>query len=60
MAALAWLIPAPLILGVFVLLFWGKRLGTVAGWFATAMMTLSFAAACGVFAAVVSLPEEQR
>src|SRR4051794_17213520 len=58
---LAWLIPAFPAVGAVILLLFGKRIGEPkAGWFATLMMALSFAASVTAFFALRSLPAEAR
>src|SRR5215471_2192887 len=58
---LAWLIPAFPAFGAVVLLLFGKRIGEPkAGWFATAMITLSFVASVIAFFALRSLSPDQR
>src|SRR3954454_8591242 len=58
---LAWLIPAVRAVGAVILLLFGKRIGEPkAGWFATLMMALSFAASVTAFFALRSLPAEAR
>jgi NADH-quinone oxidoreductase subunit L len=58
---LAWVIPALPAFGAVVLLLFGKRIGEPrAGWFATAIMFLAFAAAVVEFFALHSLSPEQR
>ncbi len=58
---LAWVIPALPAFGAVVLLLAGRRLGEPkAGWLATALMALSFAASVIAFAALRSLPADAR
>jgi NADH-quinone oxidoreductase subunit L len=58
---LAWLIPAFPAFGAVVLMLFGKRIGEPkAGWFATAMITLSFVASVIAFFALRSLSPDQR
>jgi NADH-quinone oxidoreductase subunit L len=58
---LAWLIPAFPAFGAVVLLLFGKRIGEPkAGWFATAMITLSFVASVIAFFALRSLSPDER
>src|SRR4051794_17008565 len=58
---LAWLIPAFPAFGAVVLLLFGKRIGEPkAGWFATAMMALSFVCSVIAFFALRSLTPEAR
>ncbi len=58
---LAWLIPVFPAFGAVVLLLFGKRIGEPrAGWFATAMIGLSFVASVVAFFAVWSLGPEAR
>ena len=56
-----WLIPALPLLGFFLLVIGGRRLGEpVAGWLATAMMGGSFLATVAVFAGLVAEEEADR
>jgi NADH-quinone oxidoreductase subunit L len=58
---LAWVIPVLPAFGAVVLLFFGKRMGDPrAGWFATAIMALTFLASVGAFAALLSLDANTR
>jgi NADH-quinone oxidoreductase subunit L len=58
---LAWLIPLFPAVGAGVLLLFGKRIGEPkAGWFATAMISLSFVASVIAFFALHSLAPEAR
>jgi NADH-quinone oxidoreductase subunit L len=58
---LSWIVPALPAAGAVVLLLFGKRIGEpVAGWVATAMMSLAFAGSVVVFLALRSLPAEQH
>jgi NADH-quinone oxidoreductase subunit L len=58
---LAWVIPALPALGAVVLLVFGKRIGEPkAGWIATALMGLSFAASVIAFFALRSLSPDAR
>jgi NADH-quinone oxidoreductase subunit L len=58
---LAWLIPAFPAFGAVVLLLFGRRIGEPkAGWFATAMVTLSFVASVIAFFALRSLSPDVR
>ena len=58
---LAWLIPAFPAVGAVILVLFGKRIGEPkAGWFATLMMALSFAASVTAFFALRSLPADAR
>ena len=58
---LAWVIPALPALGAVVLLLFGKRLGEpAAGWLATTLMVLAFAASVVAFFALRSLPPNAR
>ena len=58
---LAWLIPAFPAFGAVVLLLFGKRIGEPrAGWFATAMIGLSFVASVTAFLALRSLDPAAR
>src|SRR5438876_4826442 len=58
---LAWVIPALPALGAVVLLLFGKRLGEpAAGWIATTLMVLAFAASVIAFFALRSLPADHR
>jgi NADH-quinone oxidoreductase subunit L len=58
---LAWVIPALPAFGAAVLLLFGKRMGEPrAGWFATAMMALSFVASVIAFGALHGLDEGAR
>jgi NADH-quinone oxidoreductase subunit L len=58
---LAWLIPLFPAVGAVVLLLFGKRIGEPkAGWFATAMITLSFVGSVIAFFALRSLSPDQR
>ena len=59
---LAWLIPLFPAVGAAVLLLFGKRIGEpLAGWFATAMISLSFVASLVAFFALFSLhPDAAR
>ncbi|HEV7524080.1 MAG TPA: NADH-quinone oxidoreductase subunit L, partial [Acidimicrobiia bacterium] len=57
----AWLIPAFPAFGAVVLLLFGKRIGEPkAGWFATAMIGMSFVASVIAFFALRSLSPEAR
>ena len=61
MLDLVWLIPALPLLGFLVLLVLGRKLGDpVAGYFATAMVGLSFLVTVGVFLDLMSLDAEAR
>ncbi len=56
-----WVIPALPAFGAVVLLVVGKRIGEPkAGWLATTLMALSFAASVAAFLALRSLPGEER
>ncbi|HLM18292.1 MAG TPA: NADH-quinone oxidoreductase subunit L [Acidimicrobiia bacterium] len=58
---LIWIVPALPLFGAVVLLLFGKRIGEpFAGWFATAMVGLSFAASLVMFFARLDLPGEVR
>ncbi len=61
--ALAWLIPLLPLVGFAVLVLttgWWRRLGDAAGWFATALVTASFAFAVAVHFELAALPAEAR
>ncbi len=61
MLDLVWLIPALPLAGFLVILLFGRKLGDpVAGYFATAMVALSFVVTAGVFADLMSLDAEAR
>ena len=58
---LAWIIPALPALGAVVLLLFGKRIGEpIAGWIATALVSLAFVWSVVTFLALRSLPPEAR
>jgi NADH-quinone oxidoreductase subunit L len=58
---LAWVIPVIPASGAVVLLLFGKRIGEPrAGWLATGLMVLTFAAAIATFFALYSLPADAR
>jgi NADH-quinone oxidoreductase subunit L len=58
---LAWVIPVIPAFGAVVLLLFGKRIGDPrAGWLATGLMVLTFAASVAAFFALHSLPEAAR
>jgi NADH-quinone oxidoreductase subunit L len=61
MSDLVWLIPAFPLLGFFLILLFGRRLGDPkAGFLATAMIALSFVTAVGVYLDLLGQPEEER
>ncbi len=61
MTSVVWLIPAFPLLGFFVILVFGRRLGDPrAGYLATAMVGASFVVAAGVFFDLLSKPAEER
>ncbi len=61
MEDLLWLIPALPLLGVLVLVPFGRRLGDpLAGWLGTATVAGSFAVTLAVFADLVDRPAEER
>ncbi len=61
MLDVVWLIPALPLAGFLVILLLGRKLGDpVAGYFATAMVGLSFIVTAGVFADLMSLDAEAR
>jgi NADH-quinone oxidoreductase subunit L len=58
---LIWIVPALPLLGVVVLLPFGKRIGEpVAGWIATGLVALAFIASLVVFFAMLDLPSAVR
>ena len=58
MSDLVWLIPAFPLLGFFLILLFGRRLGDPrAGLLATAMIALSFVVAAGVFSDLLGQPD---
>ena len=58
---LIWLVPAFPLVGFFVLIFFGRRLGEpLAGWLATGMMGSSFLVVVGIFADFVSRDSDER
>ena len=58
---LAWIIPALPALGAVVLLLFGKRIGEpIAGWIATALVSLAFVWSVITFFALRSLPPDAR
>ena len=58
---LIWIIPTLPAVGAALVLLFGKRMGEPrAGWFATAMMAMSFGASVMAFLALQSLPGEER
>ncbi|HEX6330248.1 MAG TPA: NADH-quinone oxidoreductase subunit L [Actinomycetota bacterium] len=57
---LAWLIPALPLAGAVLNLFAGRRLGSRAGWVASALVAASFAVAVAVLIDLVALPGEER
>ncbi len=61
MLDLVWLIPALPLAGFLVILLFGRKMGDpVSGYFATAMVSLSFLVTVGVFADLMSLDAEAR
>jgi NADH-quinone oxidoreductase subunit L len=61
MVEAVWLLPAFPLAGFFILVVFGRKLGEPrAGYLATAMVGLSFVAAIGVFADLLSRPSEER
>ena len=61
MLDVVWLIPAFPLFGFLVLVVFGRRLGDPkAGYFATAMVGLSFVVAVGAYFDLLSKPEEER
>ena len=60
MIDLIWLVPALPLLGAAINLFFGKRLGKVSGWLASAMVVGSFIVALGAFMEFLGLPGEER
>jgi NADH-quinone oxidoreductase subunit L len=61
MLDVVWLIPALPLFGFLVILLFGRKLGDpIAGYFATAMVALSFVVTSGVFIDLMSLNAEER
>ena len=58
--SLLWLVPALPLLGAFVNLFAGRRLGRAAGWLATALVAGAFAIAAVCVLELVAVPAEER
>ena len=60
MLDLIWLVPALPLAGAAINLFLGRRLGSKAGWLASALVAAAFAVGVAALVDLVSLPSEER